>query len=492
MDLTSITESPAGTKHTWLRNISIAFYSESPEPVLDEFTQGLREQFKRLGHTVMETPQGSLDVLVTWAFYDHPVDWHDALLFSSRRRFSLEHNPILYTLVHLDRATFQGLLDHLSMAAAKPEVDRADYPFPGLNRNAYLTLYEQGRRAGPILSLVRLLQAQTLSIRIILVVGDQRPEEGYIFDLAGAYPRIDNDGSPAFYEDIALRMVTAASTGEVQAHEEIGDPISLATWQALTTPPAMVLAGQELGRRQFFTPMVPVGELVTMPRLHGAIASQYSEGCFATWEPQIDGLVATITGSARPVDKGNLGPDELSVIVGMRPDRLGVRVRRVEGKHNDPPSSEAVELIGMDARLPSITLRPEGAAPRQVPVARSKLHGHRGVRSYDPAWVEHVYLDPAYYHYPVSCSTEAQADAIINAFARSEALTHPDDPRQVVFTILPGHGLVIVEKWVSGKVPFQAIWEAMDAGFLEIQSQVPQGPLAYLPDEQDFMVLHDG
>lgn len=491
MDRSSLTESPTRTLHSWLRKISIAFYSDAPEPVLDEFTQGLREQFMALGHTVIDSPKGALDVLVARAFYDHPVDWHDAPLFSSRRRFRLDHNPVSYTLIHLNCATFQALLDHLSMAAAKPEVDKADYPFPGLNPNAYLTLYEQGRRAGPILSLVRLLQAQTLSIRIILVVGDQRPEEGYIFDLAGAYPRIDNDGTPAFYEDIALRMVTAASTGEVQSHEEVGEPITLAEWQVLSTPQAMVLAGQELGRRQFFTPMVPVGELVTMPRLHAAIASQYSEGCFATWEPRVDGLVVTITGSARPVDKGNLGPDELSVIVGMRPDRMGVRVRRVEGKRNDPPSSEAVELIGMDSRLPNITLRLEGQAPKKAPVARSKLHGHRGVRRYNPAAVEHVYLDPAYYHYPVSCSTEAQADAIINAFSRSEALTRPDDPRQVIFTILPGHGLVIVEKWVSGKAPFQAIWETMDAGDLEIQSQVPQGLLAYLPDETNFMVLHE-
>ncbi len=491
MDRISLTESPARLLHPWLRKISIAFFSETPEPVLDEFTLGLRQQFKALGHAVMESPHGSLDVLVGRAFYDHPVDWHDALLFSSRRRFRLEHNPVLYTLIHLNGAPFQALLDHLSMAAAKPAPDPADYPFPGLNPNAYLTLYEQGRRAGPILSLVRLLQAQTLSIRIILVVGDLRPEESYIFDLAGAYPRIENDGTPAFYEDIALRMVTAASTGEVQAHEEVGEPISQAAWQALTTPRAMVQAGQELGRRQFFTPMVPVGELVTMPRLHGAIASQYSEGCFATWEPKIDGLVVTITGSARPVDKGNLGPDELSVIVGMRPGRLGVRVRRVEGKRNDPPSSEAVELIGMDTRLPSITLQTGDSTHRHVPVARSKLHGHRGVLRYDPARVEHVYLDPAFYHYPVSCSTEAQADAIINAFARSEALTNPADPRQIIFTILPGHGLVIVEKWVAGKAPFQVIWEAMDAGYLEIQSEVPQGSLAYLMDERNFMVLHE-
>jgi hypothetical protein len=93
--------------------------------------------------------------------------------------------------------------------------------------------------------------------------------------------------------------------------------------------------------------------------------------------------------------------------------------------------------------------------------------------------VEHVYLDTPYYYYPVSCSTEAQAHAIQAAFSRSEALNDPDDPRQVIFTVLPGHGIVVVEKWVPGKAPFQVMWEYMDAGTIEIGNLVPQGPLTF-------------
>ena len=120
---------------------------------------------------------------------------------------------------------------------------------------------------------------------------------------------------------------------------------------------------------------------------------------------------------------------------------------------------------------------------QEVPVARSKLHGHRGVKSYDPRYVEHVFLNEPYYQYPVSCSTEAQARAIKVAFSRSEALLKPDDPRQVVFTVLPGHGIVIVEKWVTGKNPFQIIWEYMDKGYLQIDNLVPQGALTFTPRE---------
>jgi hypothetical protein len=184
------------------------------------------------------------------------------------------------------------------------------------------------------------------------------------------------------------------------------------------------------------------------------------------------------------VDKDSITEDELAVIVGVRPDGKGALVRPVEREHNDPPSSEAVEMMALDQPLPWIEVgldsRGDGGSFR-VPVARSKLHGHRGVAAYHPAYVEFVPLDPPYYSYPVSCATEAQARGIRQAFARSEALRNPADPRQLVFTVLPGHGVVMVEKWQAGKAPFQLIWEFMDAGYLETDSHVPQGRMAFAP-----------
>jgi hypothetical protein len=58
-----------------------------------------------------------------------------------------------------------------------------------------------------------------------------------------------------------------------------------------------------------------------------------------------------------------------------------------------------------------------------------------------------------------------------------------------VFTVLPGHGIVIAEKWVSGKEPFQVIWEYMDQGLLVIENLVPQGPLTFVPDNEGLMVI---
>lgn len=485
--------------HPWLRQVNISYVPTSITPLLDTFAEQLLDCFRKWGHNVQDVPHGSLDILLSTATYGQPVSWRRAPIFTARKHYQLEHAPTVFTIVHMKPDQLREILRHFETVLTKQEPQPDDYPFPGLAPDAYITLHEQGRRGGPILALERLLQAQTKSIRIILVVGEQQPLEAYTFDLVGAYPRSDARGGESFYDDLVIRIVTAVSTVEVTDHEVIGDPIPNSIWRSLSTPTAMQEAGRQLGLRGFFSEMVNVANLVTVPAVPETVADQYSEGCFATWDPVLDALIATVTGSARPVHKYDLGEDDLAVIVGVRPNLQGAQVRHVAGKPNTKPSSEAVELIQMDSSLPRIKLSDDwvdlssGQVYKkvEVPVLRSKLHGHRGVSRYDPNYVEHVYLDTPYYHYPVSCATEAQARAIVSAFTRSEALTKPDDPRQVVFTVLPGHGIVITEKWVPGKSPFQVIWEHMDEGYLQISSRIPQGPLAYISDDQGKMVLHE-
>jgi hypothetical protein len=306
------------------------------------------------------------------------------------------------------------------------------------------------------------------------VVGDRRAEDIYHFDLVGAYPTSVGTTLDEVYEDTARRIATTVSTKEVTAHEVVGETIPQSLWRTLETPPAMIAAGQELGRRGFFTEMVRIADLVAVPAVTEGVASQYSEGCFATWDPTLGALVATVTGSARPVEKDQITEDDLAVIVGVRDDGVGARVREVDDKRNDPPSSEAVEMMDLDRALPHVDLH--GA---RVPVVRSKLHGHRGIAAYDPGRVEFVPLEEPYYHYLVSCATDAQAQGIKGAFERSQTLREPDDPRPLAFTVLPGHGCFIVEKWIDGKAPFQVMWEFMDEGYLEIESGLPQGPMRY-------------
>ena len=475
--------------HEWLRQLSVAFIPNKRTPLLDRLSESLLEYFQEHGHILQGEPDNETDVILTTGVFGDPIRWRDALLFTARRRFELDYSPTVFTLLHITPEQFKETLTQFDRALQKKPLNPQDFAFPGLGPDAYQTLSEQGLRGGPILSLVRLVQTQTMSIRVIMVVGHDVPLEAYTFDLVGAYPRTPAGDEHFFYTDLMFRIQTAASTREVTNHQVVGKPIPSDVWDKLETPGAMFKAGRELGKRNFFTEMVRVANLAHVPALQNAISSQYSEGCYATWNPQISALVATITGSARPVVKDNLTDDELAVLVGVRPDGEGALVRHVEGIRNDPPSSEAVELFEMDNPLPWIRLRDEWALHAKVPVARSKLHGHRSVRTYDPNYVEHVFLSEPYYHYPVSCSTEAQAIAIKNAFSSSATLQNPDDPRQVVFTILPGHGIVVVEKWALGKEPFQLIWEYMDDGKLEIEKIIPQGRLAFEEDQQGMMIL---
>ncbi len=477
--------------HEWLHAIKAAFVPGPTTAVLEETVDNLLARLQIHGHQIQKKPDDSTDILITTALFGRPVGWREALLFTGRRRLGLQHTPTVLTLMQVEPDKLASLLEHFGRVLAKPQPDPKDYEFPGMAPEAWHTLLEQGERGGPILALLRVLQAQSKSIRIILVVGKDHPEYAYHFDLVGAYPRSEAGNVEAFYDDIVHRITTIASTHEITDHQVLESLIARKQWESLSTPHAMRQAGQELGKRNFFTEMVMIERLVHVPAISDAVASQYSEGCFATWEPKLSALLATVTGSSRPVDKTNISPDDLAVIVSARADGKGAVVRHVEGHRNDPPSSEAVEMIDMDTLLPHIQLGSEWGITPEVPVARSKLHGHRGISAYHPQKVEFVPLDPAYYHYPVSCATQAQAIGIKSAFSRSQALRNPEDPRQVIFTVLPGHGAVIVEKWVPGKVPFQAIWEAMDQGELEVHSRVPQGPMSYVPGEHGRFVLSE-
>lgn len=491
MEATKTTTNAAKPAHNWLKTIEVAFYPGPMSPMLKEFSEGLLGRFGELGHKVVDKPTDNTKVLFTTAPLATAIPWRQSLFFSARRMFGLKHSPVLYTIIQITPKEFDHWINHFKDSLAKEPIQDADFLFEGLSPTAPRVLIDQGARAGPILSLSRMLQAQAKSIRILLVVGDEHPERAYHFDLVGAFPLSENTNPEAFYTDIVLRTVTTESTTEVTKHELLEPVIDKETWQSMSTPEAMRRGGTEIGSRGFFTDMVRIEDLVQVPAVNEGVARQYSEGCFATWDPRVSALIATVTGSARPVHKGHLTDDDLAVIVGVRPDGSGAQVRHVEGKRNDPPSSEAVEMMDMDIHLPHFPHTTVAGVRSEVPVVRSKLHGHRGVKSFNPKLVEYVPLDPPYYHYLVSCATEAQARGIKAAFARAESLTNPADPRLIAFTVLPGHGVVMAEKWQADKVPFQVIWEAMDSGDLQIDSHVPQGQMTYSASNGR-MELHEG
>lgn len=467
----------------------VAFLPEEHTPVVAEFAALLRQEFLRQGHVVTDLPDARTKLVVTGGVFGDSLPWRDAALFSVRSRYRLSHNPVVYSMVHVTEDRFRETLDQLEIALKREDPDPDDYPFTGLSDTAYRVLHEQGRRGGPILALERAIQGQLKSIRVLLLVGDDAPETVFHFDLAGAHPQ-STGTIEVILEDVVLRMITTASTDVVAEHEAVGDPISRSVWERLSGPDDIANASSELHRRGFFTEPLVIAELVKVPVVSRVVAAQYSEGCMATWEPELSDLVATVTGSIRPLHKGYVTRDDLTVISGVRSNGVGAAYRPIEGLPDNLPSSEGIELIGMDELLPRVSLSQPWDLADDVPVLRSKLHGHRGITAFDPELVEFVALDPPFYDYLVSCATDAQAAGVKEAFSRSEALRDPDDPRRIVFTVLPGHGIMVAEKWVEGKVPFQVIWEAMDTGALEVVSRVPQGRLWFVED-RGHMVLEE-
>ena len=479
---------PLPRPHEFLRPVQLAAVAGPSTPLIDGVLAGLERAWRARGHGWTDEPDDATSAFVTSARLHEPLPWRRSPLFTGRKRYGLRAKPANYAFVQVPTRDFASLLRRLESGLARREPNAADFDFPGLSENAWQVLFDQGRRGGAMMSLGRLLQAQAKSLRVVMVIGDDYPVAAHLYDLAGAFPRIDARDPERFHDELALRIATHLGTREVVNHRDDDVPICSATWSRAQAPAAMLRVSRELGRRQFFTRMVRIADLVDVPAITGAIASQYSEGCFGTHDATLRAQVVTVTGSRNPVEKACIGEDDLAVIQGALDDGSGVRACAVEGLVNAPPSSEAVEFELIDRELPRVRLPESFGIDGDVPVVRSKLHGHRGVVSYDPHAVEYVPLDEPFFHYLVSCSTEAQAKGVSAAFARSKALRDPGDPRTVVFTVLPGHGLLMVEKWVEGTRPFDVLLAAIDGRQLEVGDGVPQGAMSYRR-QGDRMVL---
>ncbi len=453
---------------------------------LQSFEEALLEAFQRLGHRVSDRPGPSTDIALTCAVFLAPVPWRKALFFTGRIRHRMPRHCVVYALVPASKDALEATLSRIA-AAAEGLAHEDDSParksalqalsFEGLAPESPWVLAEQAARGGPLLALARVVQAQAKCIRVALVVHEEGdPDHVYLFDLVGGRPRVDLSAGKGAYEEVATRMATVVSLREVTDHVWSGEPIPQSEWESAPSVAAMARASRELGRRGFFAEPVHISTLVHVPVVSRIVAEQYSEGCFATYEGSFGAQVVTATGTSRTVHKGAIAPEDLCAVVGVKSDLSGAVVRPVSGRPKTVPSSEAVDLYAIDTSLPST--RAEDGTVR--PVTRSKLHGHCGVVTYDASVVEHVPVADAYQRYPVSCGTDAQVRALVEAFSRSEALRDPDDPRMVVFTQLPGHGCFLVEKWSSDHQPFELIWRLLDSGGLVVDpAAVPQGPYDY-------------
>ncbi len=469
--------------HAWVRPIAVAYVPGALTPALEQAAGTLLEWLRFAGCPISDEPNAETDLILTTSRLGLVTPRDEALLFHAKRKYRLNRRPLTLTMVDVPEADYQRWLEHFAELARQPEDALAPEQYAGLGPQAVEVIAHQARRGGPELAFSRLVQAQCLSVRVMaLRTLDGRPYRAMHFDLAGARPVSDATDMEAFAADVGPRVLAAACAQEVKGHGFLDEPVPAEQWAALRGPDAMIRAGTIFTEFGFFTTPFYVEKILGYRGISDALSAQYSEGCYAVYEPDLGGLITTATGSARLVDKRAISRADQAVIVGIRPDRAGAWVRPVAGLDPVLPSVEAVEMLSITQAVSTHKRANSAGAVVDVPNIRALLHGHLGVEAFDPACVEAVQLEPLYYTQLVSCGTGALAEGTAAAFARSAALRRLDDPRRLVFLEQPGHGVMIAEKWsdaTDGRAPFETIHEYLKAGHLQMTLDIPQGPIAW-------------
>jgi hypothetical protein len=472
--------------HPWVSPISLAYLPRTTTPALQQAVTAVFDWLRTAGCEVTDQPYSGTDVIITTAQFGETVHRDEALLFHAKRRYRLSRRPQILTVVDIAEDDYQRWLRHFERLAQLPEEEAHQDRYPGLGPQAAEVISHQARRGGPVLAVSRLLQAQMISIRVMALRTEQgRPYRAMHFDLAGARPVSDATDLEAFGAEAGARILSAVCAHEVNAHAIVDDPVPAAVWAELEGPDAMMRAGLTFTEYGFFTSPFHIEKILGYRGISDAISAQFSEGCYAVYEPDIPGLLTTATGSSRLVDKRAITRQDQAVVVGVKPGRDGALVRPVEGMESVVPSVEAVEMMGLCQAVPAHVRVNRRGEPVTTPNARAVLHGHLGVERFDPAHVEVVRLDPLFYTQLVSCGTGPLANGTAAAFAASEALRSLDDPRRVVFLEQPGHGVMVVEKWPAADEParpFDLIRRALEAGHLVMSYDIAQGPVTWVPD----------
>lgn len=467
--------------HKWVRPISVAYMPGAMTPALEQILEALLDWLEPVGCTIQSEPTNETDLIITTTRYGLPIERQAALFFQAKRMYRLRHRPPVLTVIDLPETEYHRWLDHFASLAQNGHRSQTSFQYPALGPQAVEVLLEQAKRGGPEVALGRFLQGYVKSFRVMAVRSEagERPVAAIHFDLAGAHPTTLAVDLPAFAEEVGLRILAAACTEEVDHHDHLADPVPQQLWQQLTTPEAMIRAGTVFTEFDFFTTPVSIEKLLGYRDVNEAVSAQYSEGCYAVFDPDIPGLITTATGSAQLVDKRAISRNDQAIVVGVKPEKDGAIVRPVEGRGRIVPSVEAVEMMRICQAVPSHSRRNNLGNVVEVPNVRAILHGHLGVAAFNPELVESVTLPSPYYTHLVSCGTGALAEGTESAFGRSAALQNLDDPRKVIFLEQPGHGVVVVEKWVEGKQPFEVIHDFLTEGHLKMTLEVPQGEVAW-------------
>lgn len=477
--------------HTWIRPMTVAFLPQAMTPALSLATEAVLNWLRATGSTVQESPDNATELIITTGLFGHKVDRDKSLMFHAKRKYPMLHRPPLITFVDVAEEDYQHWLKHFAELAHIPfeTVRKMDVDhYPGLGPEGLEVLALQARRGGPEVALGRFLQTQFISLRLLAVrSANDRPHKVVNFDLAGAHPTLQANNLEVLGEELGLRLLAATCAREAENHQFLPTRFPRKQWELLSTPDAMIQAGQTFSAYGFFSVPIQIKKLFGYRGLSNALSSQYSEGCYGVFDPDIPGLITTATGSAKLVDKRAITRDDQAIVVNVNPERDGAVVLPLEGNEGVQPSVEAMEMMGICQAAGTHNHLNSRGETVEISNVRSILHGHLGIADYDPAFVESVRLDAPYYQQLVSCGTDALANGTCAAFGRSASLRDPLDPRMVVFLEQPGHGIMVIEKWDPHnpkKPPFDTIREYLEAGHINVTLEVPQAEIKWLENNR--------
>jgi hypothetical protein len=419
--------------------VQIAGQAHPDDAALGVFVRHLGAAFEEQGHTIVETSNGDVDLLLIVA---HIPTGPEPLC----ERVP-EHSPPLSARICGELGLRVGSRRTVVMAQVPERL--------------------AGLRHTEVVEIGRTAMARTAAPRVVLINQDGR--EATLFTLEGGHPTETGE----LADRIRDRLVTAACAQDVGDRYDVDHgALSAASWGDSPVPGQLAAAGRRMGELGLLPEPVRIDHYVS-----GALAGLYreylgwkrlSEGMLFLYDPGLDAVVVTASGSW-DVDKRALREDEVTVLHPQtRHGRL--RVLAPEGVEPKGPSVEAWEVCALLSAVPTVRLSrsaaghwvPDPAGERTAPLVRGGVHAHVGVSRADATVIESVAPNRELYPYGFGCGTDLMADVAADTVARSRAVNDSDDPRLYVRWPMLYHGEMAVELWKPG-LPEQPLQGLLDA-----------------------------
>ncbi|MEU9558387.1 hypothetical protein [Streptomyces fumanus] len=450
------------TACSWWRPCTVHLIDDVPDgqqTATKAFLAHLTASFEFQGHNVVESSHGDVDLLLMCArIPDGPEPLRD--------RIPEQYPPLSAAL--RQRHRLRRTPRHVVAVVEVPELISA-LPHPEAIATARTAMGRLG--AAKILFVSR--GATT-----------DRVAEVTLCTMEGGHPTERRDMA----DRVRDRLVTAACATEVAEHYDIvRDALPAEAWDASPTPSALARAGRRMGRSGLLAPPQRLtdfvsAELAEMYELYMGVRG-YSEGMLFAYDPELDCLVVTGSGSW-DVDKRDLTRDQLVAVEPRLVDGQRLRVLAPQGRLPLQPSVETWEVCALMEAVPKVRVgqdaagrwRPDPHGEREVPLIRAGIHAHVGVTASDDSVIETVEPDREEFPYGFGCGTDLTVRVARTTIARSAAVRDAHDSRCYVRWPLLYHGEMAVELWKPGvpPEPFTGLLDLYGTAVTYTPDDVPQ------------------